>query len=196
MIGEYSWTGMSTVILPDTTIGSHTIITPGAVLCGDIPGNSFIKSSAYHYDVKPISKKLIESAPQDIRHYLSNVLTIAMKDAGAVAAASPERIAAEPDLLFQNLSTTPPELYKGKRIVLYEGQDPASLSEDVIVAGYDLPRRIKELRTVSWMDFKNHLAWPRSDKILSQLINQLYSKLEIRFLFIENSSSGSQGTNA
>jgi len=185
VMGEYSWTGMATVILPGTTIGARTIITPGAVLTGNIPGNSFIKSSAYKYDARPIEEKIVKRSPQDVLQYMNNVLAMVIQETDGNSAIMLERFLAEPDLSFQDLSLSPPGIYKGKNIFVYHDQASLKITDNVIVAGYGLPEKIKKKRAIPWMDFENYSAWPESDKILSELIRQLYSKLDIRFLFIK-----------
>lgn len=185
VIGAYSWTGMATVILPGTTIGEHTIITPGAVLTGNIPGNSFIKSSAYGYDARPVEEKMVRRTPQEIRQYLHNVLAMVVRETDDNAPSAFEQLLAEPDLLFQDLSLPPPEIYKGKNIIIHQDAMPLKTTENVIVAGYGLPEEIRKKRAVPWMDFEDYSAWPASDKILSQVVERLYSKLDIRFLFIK-----------
>lgn len=183
IIGEYSWTGMSTVILPGTTIGPRTIITPGPVLSGQVPGDSFIRSSAYKYDSMPIEGRIIKRPCQDILRYINNVLAIIIKERNIVEL---DRVLAEPDLLFQDLSLALPGLYKGKNIMVYHGQSLPTINGNIIVAGYGLPEEIKKMNGISWMDFENYLASPESDRVLSLLVRELYLKFNLRFLFIKH----------
>jgi len=195
IIGEYSWTGMATVLLPGTTIGARTIITPGAVLSGQVPGNSFIKSSAYQYDVVPLEGKMTQRSSRDILRYMNNALALSCGGGGAITAAALKRVQAEPGFLFQDLSLAPPGIYKGKALGVYDGHAPSKTAGDMIVAGYGLPEEIKKAEGTSWMDFKDYAAGPESDKVLSSLIERLYLKLNLRFLFVKHGTAENPGGN-
>ncbi|MDP3791597.1 MAG: hypothetical protein Q8R38_06110 [Candidatus Omnitrophota bacterium] len=186
IIGECSWTGMSTVILPCTTIGPHTVITPGAVLSGNVPGNSFIRASAYKYDSMPIEEKITKRLLQDILRYINNILAVITGGGDTASGAMMDRVLSEPELLFQDLSLSAPGKYRGKDIVIYRGQALSAITRNTIVAGFGLPAEIRKMKKVSWMDFKDYLAGPESDKVLLFLVNQLYSKFILRFLFVKD----------
>lgn len=186
VIGAYSWTGMSTVIMPGTVIGENSIITPGAVLRGIVPDHKFIQSSAYKYDCRPIEEKIVKRSNEEINQYIRNVVNLVLHESDPVFLSIQGQISQNPDLLFSDLSLPPLGMYEGRKFVIAGDFSKSEISANDIVLGYKLPGKIKNIKTISWMEFENYRAWPKSDKILSQLISRLYHKFDIRFLLVKD----------
>lgn len=176
-IDTYSWTGMSTTILPNTFIGKNTIIAPGAVLSGQVPDNAFIKPLACQYESSPVSQKMRQHSRHEIHCYIKNVITAIAND--------DERIfRLKPAELFRDLSIPPAREYMGKSLFLLTGESESIKRPDnAIVIGYGLPERIRKDKGLLWLDFEDFTASHEPDRTVCQLIERLYYGFGIIFLF-------------
>lgn len=176
-IDTYSWTGMSTTILPNTFIGKNTIIAPGAVLSGQIPGNTFIKSLACQYESLPINQKMREYSGHEIHCYIKNVVT-------AIANNDERILRLKPAELFRDLSIPSAKEYMGKPLFLLTGEpEPAEKLNNAIIIGHGLPEKIRKDKSLLWLDFEDFMASHEPDKAVCQLIERLYYGFGLTFLF-------------
>jgi len=174
IIGSFSWTGMSTTILPGTKIGDSTIIAPGGVLTGKISNNLFIRPHSYGYDVTPIEKKMKTKTSEEIDNYIKNMIYIvAVKDN------------------IQNVYdfySPPPfpiiEKYNNKKIFYYNISNKVFDYENVIIVGYNLNEKIKN-NAILWLDFKEYLAKGKNDQDMQNIVYQLFKLCNLRFIFVE-----------
>ncbi|KPA16307.1 transferase [Candidatus Magnetomorum sp. HK-1] len=175
IIGSFSWTGMSTTILPGTKIGNSTIIAPGGVLTGKISNNLFIRPHSYGYDVTPIEKKMKTKSSLEIDNYIKNMIyNVTVKDNK------------------QNISdfySPPPfptiERYYNKKIIYYNDSNDFLDSENILLVGYDLNKRIKKNKEIFWLDFKDYSASGKNDKDMQNIVYQLFKLCNLRFIFVE-----------
>lgn len=184
-IGEYSWTGMATTILPQTCIGRNTVITPGAVLSGTIPENTFIKSPTYHYEAKPIQAKLRKYTSQEIFTYIKNVIAKVTLEDYDIPEFKSDNLSHVSEIFFQELPISPPKKYKGKKLHFFSKTLEINQKEESIIIGYELPESIRNNRHLLWLDFKDYMAYSESDEVVLDIVNRLFSELSFKFLFVD-----------
>ncbi|MBF0312109.1 MAG: hypothetical protein HQK52_01765 [Oligoflexia bacterium] len=182
LIGQYSWTGMCTTILPRTTIGENTIVAPGATLTGHVPSFRFIRPNSYHYEEVPIESKKNNYSPEQIQTYISNTIYFAIHGRPPLVDTS--------DFFKKHFTEIPTDYKKSKIIIWTEGdasvdsKELSLLTPQTIIAGYDIPRFIQASSNLSWIDYSTFLAHSNNNSDTYDLVEYLCKNFSLKFLYL------------